>query len=171
VGLPGASSVRARAAGSCAVGSLFRSSDGQQMYWCSLMYLRGGVRGEDVWREAGGLVWTAGGRSSKIRRCVTGVCCTAPTPFAALRISSDSFDANWNEWGFIRSGRAAHAAVSPRPAQSLYKFPSTCNTVVARAEGCTYAAKVWVWSLFCRPVPNPTRLIATNKSLDAGNQG
>jgi hypothetical protein len=32
VGLPGASSMRARAAGSCAVGSLFRSSDGQQMY-------------------------------------------------------------------------------------------------------------------------------------------
>ena len=109
--------------------------------------------------------------SSKIRRCVTGVCCTAPTPFAALRIISDSFDANWNEWGFIRSGRAAHAAVSPRPAQSLYKYPSTCNTVVARAEGCTYAAKVWVWSLFCRPVPNPTRPIATNKSLNAGNQG
>jgi hypothetical protein len=43
-------------------GSLFRSSDGQQMYWCSLMYLRGGVRGKFVWREAGGLVWI---RSSK----------------------------------------------------------------------------------------------------------
>jgi hypothetical protein len=58
--------VYASASGGVLCGGVFVwRSDGQQMYWCSLMYLRGGVRGKFVWREAGRIVRKAGGRGGR----------------------------------------------------------------------------------------------------------